>query len=77
MSITFLLFFYHYFLKDEKKNALVVRKWSRSVSGALTVLSYLSVIVSFLVKIMVILLFEGANFPVSQFSSVHAHGCVN
>ena len=33
--------------------------------------------ISFLVKIMVMLHLEGADFPVSQFSSVHAHGCVN
>ena len=37
MSITFLLFVDHYFLKDEKKYTWVVRKWSRSVSGAPTV----------------------------------------
>ena len=40
MSITFLLFLDHYFLKNEKKYTWVVRKWSRSVSGAPTV--YLS-----------------------------------
>ena len=39
MSITFLLFLDHYFLKDEKKYAWVVRKWSQSVSGAPTVFS--------------------------------------
>ena len=37
MSITFLLFLDHYFLKDEKKYTRVVRKWSRSVSRAPTV----------------------------------------
>ena len=37
MSITFLLFLDHCFLKHEKKYTWVVRKWSRSVSGAPTV----------------------------------------
>ena len=37
MSITFLLFMDHYFLKVEKKYTWVVRKWSRSGSGAPTV----------------------------------------
>ena len=38
MSITFFLFLDHCFLKHEKKYTWVVRKWSRSVSGAPTVL---------------------------------------
>ena len=38
MSITFFPFLDNYFSKYEKKYTWVIRKWSRSVSGAPTVL---------------------------------------